>query len=469
MNLQYPVLVMLREHLAGMLLGTIFLFVGLIACCIATVRRHGGSRLLVSFGLFIGLFGLRMLADADSALQLFLKSPWPDRVEIGVDYVLVIPALLFWIELSRGALRRVLWSLTFLAAGIAMLGLGWFIVGGSPYTFLRYNLLLAILMTVVVGVLFVVPGVVKKYLVIQSQPLRIIMPAVAFITLYVNVMWFFGFPPSPFIEPIAFSAWIGAIGYEAARHTFDNERRLLSIESELETARQIQFSILPDRIPDVDGLRIAASYNPMSAVAGDYYQFLQPNDRQVGVLVADVSGHGVPAALIASMIKVAMQSAAAFALNPDGLLRSMNRILTPELRGRLTSAAYLWIDTETSTARYSAAGHPALLHWSAARGELLRIESNGLLFGVASEFEYPVRNVAFCPGDRFLVYTDGLIEPENAHGEPFGDWKLESVLRESRALPGPELSRKLLSALQIWQPASLAQQDDITLVVVDAL
>ncbi len=469
MNLEYPALVLLREHLAGLLLGTIFLFVGLIACCIAAVRRHGGSRLLVSFGLFIGLYGLGKLADADSALQLFLKSPWPDRVEIGVDYVLVIPALLFWIELSRGALRRVLWSLTFLAAGIAALGLGWFIIGGSPYTFLRYNLLLAIVMTVVVGVLFVVPGVVKKYLVIQSYPLRIIMPSVAFITLYVNTMWFFGFPPAPYIEPIAFSAWIGAIGYEAARHTFDNERRLLSIESELETARQIQFSILPDRIPDVEGLRLAASYNPMSAVAGDYYQFLQPNARQVGVLVADVSGHGVPAALIASMIKVAMQSAAAFAPNPDELLHSMNRILTPELRGRLTSAAYLWIDTESRTARYSAAGHPALLHWSAARGELLQIESNGLLFGVASEFEYPVRNVAFSPGDRFLTYTDGLVEPENAQGEPFGDRQLESVLRENCALPAPELSRKLFSALQSWQPASLAQQDDITLVVVDAI
>ena len=109
------------------------------------------------------------------------------------------------------------------------------------------------------------------------------------------------------------------------------------------------------------------------------------------------------------------------------------------------------------------------MHWSAARGELLRIESNGLLFGVESEFEYPARNIAFCPGDRFLVYTDGLVEPENAHGEAFGDRQLEAVLRENRALSASDLSRKLLSALQSWQPASLAQQDDITLVVVDAL
>ncbi|MGB8259418.1 MAG: SpoIIE family protein phosphatase [Terracidiphilus sp.] len=469
MNLPDPALVLLREHLAGMVAGAIILFVGVIACCVAGVRRHGGSRLLVSFGVFIGGYGLRVIAEATSALHLLPNSPWPDRVVIGVDYLLVIPSLFFWIELSRGPLRRVLWLLIVVSAGIAALGLGWYALGGSPYTFLRYATLTAILMVVVLGLLFLFPAVTQKYLLIQSRPLRFVMPALALLILYVNVMWFFGVPPAPIIEPLAFSAWILAIGYEAARHLFNNERRLLSIESELETAREIQSSTLPDCLPRVDGLRIAATYKPMSAVAGDYYQFLQPNEGQLGVLVADVSGHGVPAALIASMIKVAMQSAAACASEPSQLLRSLNRILTPELRGRLTSAAYLWIDTKRRQALYSAAGHPALLHWIAASGELRRIESNGLLFGVMSECGYPSQGVAFSPGDRFLVYTDGLVEPENARGEPFGDRQLETALETNRALPAAEMSQALLSALGSWQPASVPQQDDITLVVVDAL
>ena len=177
----------------------------------------------------------------------------------------------------------------------------------------------------------------------------------------------------------------------------------------------------------------------------------------------------MPAALIASMIKVAMQSVATLAPDPAQVLHNLNQILTPELRGRLTSAAYLWIDTEDRTALNSAAGHPALLQWNAKRGELLRIESNGLLFGVAGECEYPVREVTFCPGDRFLVYTDGLVEPENARGESFGERQLECVLSGNRELGAPELTQRLLSALQVWQPASVAQQDDITLVLVDAL
>jgi serine phosphatase RsbU (regulator of sigma subunit) len=207
----------------------------------------------------------------------------------------------------------------------------------------------------------------------------------------------------------------------------------------------------------------------MSAVAGDYYQFLQVDNNRVGILVADVTGHGVPAALIASMIKVAMQPAAAVASEPGQVMQWLNQILTPELNGRLTSAAYLWIDTERHCARYSAAGHPDLLHWNASRNELLRIENNGLLFGVMADVEYPVQQLTFRCSDRFLLYTDGLVEPENVHGESFGARQLEEVLRRHRLLQAPELSSELLTALRKWQPTAVEQQDDITLIAVDIL
>src|ERR1017187_9264031 len=136
MNPEDPVLVLLREHLADILLGTVFLFVGLVACFIAALRRRNELRLLVWFGLFIGMFGMRMLCSVTSLLQLYPQSAWPGRVVIGVDYLLVIPALFFWTELSIGVLRRVLQFLTVIAMGIATLGLGWFLIGGSPFTFL---------------------------------------------------------------------------------------------------------------------------------------------------------------------------------------------------------------------------------------------------------------------------------------------------------------------------------------------
>lgn len=469
MNAPDPTLLLIREHLADVFLGTVFSFIGLTACMIAAVRRRVASRLLVWFGLFIGLYGVRMLAHWAGVLGLFPGSPWPDRFEIAVNYLLVVPSFLFWAERTRGVVRLAFQALAAIGFGIAIVGLAWFAISGSPYPFMLWSFLLAIGAMLALGPLAVFPRVFKKYFDVQSLVLRVVMPAIAILVLVVDVMLFFGHPPSRYVEPIGFAVWVFAIGYEAAKNTFDNERRLFSLEGELEAARQIQSSLLPDRIPVVAHLRIAATYKPMSAVAGDYYQFLQVDEHHIGILVADVTGHGVPAALIASMIKVAMQSELAHSATPSELLRNLNRILTPELQGKLTSAAYLWIDTEKYCATYSAAGHPPLLRWRAALGKLLPVESNGLLIGVVEDAEYPVRSFSLEPGDRILLYTDGLVEPENSHGESFGDRQVERVLSENRELSGCELSRKLLDALKRWQPASISQQDDITLVAVDVL
>jgi phosphoserine phosphatase RsbU/P len=169
------------------------------------------------------------------------------------------------------------------------------------------------------------------------------------------------------------------------------------------------------------------------------------------------------------MIKVAMQSVAVHADDPAQLLGGLNRILSSEAHGQFASAAYVWIDTENHKALYSAAGHPPLLCWRNTRGEIQRIESNGLLFGVEPGSEYPVCSVPLEPSDRFLLYTDGVTETENAAGEAFGDRQLERVIRNNRLQPASELSRQVLSELQRWRPAAGNQQDDITLIVVDVL
>ena len=243
--------------------------------------------------------------------------------------------------------------------------------------------------------------------------------------------------------------------------------RLLSIESELAIAREIQTSILPRDVPELSHVQISAAYCPMTAVAGDFYWFIAIDPHRAGFFVADVAGHGVPAALIASMIKVAMQAAVTCANDPQSVLRGVERALSGQQRGQFVSAAYLWLDTENRKALYSAAGHPPLLRWS--QGKLESIQSNELLFGVMSGCDYPVCEISIAAGDRFLLYTDGLIEPENVNGESFGERKLEEVVRECQSLPAFEVSDRLLFELRHWQPASAAQQDDITLIVIDVL
>jgi sigma-B regulation protein RsbU (phosphoserine phosphatase) len=171
--------------------------------------------------------------------------------------------------------------------------------------------------------------------------------------------------------------------------------------------------------------------------------------------------------LIAAMIKVAMQSAVSRADDPAEVLRGLNRSLSAQLRGQFVTAAYLWVDTEIHKASYSAAGHPPLLRWR--RGKIEPIESNGLLFGVTPDSDYPVRDLPLDPGDRFLLYTDGVTEAENAAGDFFGDGKLEQIVRDNQARPPSELSDQLLTEIRRWQPTPTTQQDDITLIVIDVV
>jgi sigma-B regulation protein RsbU (phosphoserine phosphatase) len=149
------------------------------------------------------------------------------------------------------------------------------------------------------------------------------------------------------------------------------------------------------------------------------------------------------------------------------VLRGLNHALTGQLCGQFVTAAYLWIDTEIHKALYSAAAHPPLLRWR--DGTLQRIESNGLLFGVAQNPEYPLCEMSLDSGDRFPLYTDGVTDPENARGDAFGDSKLEQVVRNYHSRPPAELSDQLLSEIPRWQPAATTQQDDITLIVVDVI
>ena len=449
------------------MVATVFLFVGVAACALAAIRGRGGVRLLVWQGIFSALYGARILAQSAAAFGLLPRSAWASREDVVaiISYLILVPAVLFWLEMSLGILRRFL-QITLLAALMnAIGGVCLALYSRSPWGFLTYNKVVASCFLLPLAVVNGVPSLARKYMAIQSRILTAGTAVVAVTALYNNLQEFLHLPNYPSVEPITFAVFIFVLGYVAAEKVFADERRLLSIEDELAVAREIQRSILPSSVPEVEDLRIAAAYHPMTAVAGDFYEFIPVDQNRAGFLVADVSGHGVPAALVAAMIKVAMQSVVSRADDPPEVLRGLGRTLTGQLRGQSITAAYLWIDTEGHKALYSAAGHPPLLRWR--DGALERIESNGLLFGVTQDSDYPVRELPLHSGDRFLVYTDGITDPENAAGEPFGDNMLEQVVRENQSRSPSGLRDQLLAEIRRWQPASTTQQDDITLIVVD--
>lgn len=464
-------LVLLREQLAYIILGTVFLFFGLTACAIAAIRQRTGGRVLVWLGIWSGSYGTSLLARMPvviAVLPHILQSGTPFVVN-AIRYLLVVFALLAWSELTLGKMRLFARMMVIPGLAIALGGIGVFFVKGSGDEFLSYNNLFAVFFILVLATVVVVPKLSTKFLIFPNRILAVSTLLFAIDALYRNLAGALLLPPKslPLADELIFASFLFSFAYVAAHKVFANERRLLSIENELEIARQIQSSILPTGTPEIKSLRITASYKPATAVGGDFYEFIQKDEHSVGLLVADVSGHGVPAALIASMIKIAVQSVLPCAQDPGEVLRRLNHILSGQLRGQLVSAGYLWIDTETAEGSYSGAGHPPLLCWR--EGELKRIESNGLLFGVLSDADYPVCPIRLQRGDRFLLYTDGMVEPENAAGESFGESKLERVVLQHQLLSPLEFSRQMLSEIGKWQPAAVDQQDDITLIVVDIL
>src|SRR6516225_9060149 len=154
-------------------------------------------------------------------------------------------------------------------------------------------------------------------------------------------------------------------------------RQLETLSNELELARQVQLSILPREIPDLAGLEIAARYLPMSSVAGDFYDFLVVDDKHVGILIADVSGHGISSALIASVLQSALAWQRPYASDPGHVLSGLNQAINGKFERHFATAAYLFIDLENGTVKYAGAGHPPLLLWQAKVGHATEYVENG--------------------------------------------------------------------------------------------
>jgi serine phosphatase RsbU (regulator of sigma subunit) len=203
----------------------------------------------------------------------------------------------------------------------------------------------------------------------------------------------------------------------------------------------------------------------VASVAGDFYDFLAPEDRRLGILVADVSGHGVPAALIASMVKVAFQAQAPYAADPAQVLAGLNRILCAQLDGQFVTAAYIFLDLDAGAALYSSAGHPPLLLWRPSERRVNESQDGGLLLGFMPRAEYPVVELPLQPGDRLLLYTDGILEASDPAGDFFGRDRLDDFVATHADLAADLFADELLARLDVW--AAHRQEDDLTLVVAD--
>ena len=427
--------------------------VGVIAGALALIRRKHDS-LLIYFCFFAVLYGSRLWVQA-GLLELTLQgSPFYLRLRTAIDYLVIVPAFLFMnaTGLMTGIGR---------VAGYVLVVVGTLLcaatfVFGPVAWFQTVNNVSVILSLLVLAVQFMRrAGADNDFVVIRRGML--IFAVSALVDNVVGIHW-----SSPHIEPYGFVALLAALGYVAARRALQRDEQLGAIQKELEVARRIQFSILPPAFPASANFRVAARYIPMTSVAGDFYDFIVADDKCAGLLIADVSGHGVPAALIASMVKMAATAQKENASDPSGLLSGMNAALCGNTQNQFVTAAYVHLDAASRELRYSAAGHPPMLLLRA--GQVREVVENGLMLAAFDFATYSTSSQQLEPGDRLLLYTDGIVEAASASGEFFGADALTSLLRETAKLVPADAADRIICAVQQW---AVSQDDDLTVLVCD--
>jgi sigma-B regulation protein RsbU (phosphoserine phosphatase) len=270
-------------------------------------------------------------------------------------------------------------------------------------------------------------------------------------------------------EPFGFLFLMACLGYVVSKRVAANEAEWISLTDEMRAARKIQGAILPSSMPTVSPWTVAARYAPMSGVAGDFYGFPRVLPNSLGIIVADVMGHGVAAALIASMVKVAVFNGAERGQSPSKIVQELNCTLCKQAPGQMASAIYIELNQEGTLARYTAAGQPPPLLWRRGEQRLDPLDSAGLLLGVRPEEPYDDNTLHFAKGERLLIYSDGLTEAENGKGESFGDAVLPGFFVRKQNLSAETFAEELLQSVLAWsvEGSRPGQADDITFVVVD--
>lgn len=449
-----------RRDAPYLFLGAAFAAVGMVSAAFTVLRRKR-DWLLIYFALFAALYGLRLwicspllgMAEQDSTFYIRLRD--------AVNYVILIPAFLFFIFLGlRRRLER--------AVAYAMVGLGCMLAMGTVFfgdsgVYQLINSIAVISASSFFLIRFVASSSAKRGGVgtadffILRWGLRIFLASVV----WQNIAGFFS-TSLPLLEPFGFAAFLGTLGYVAARSTLQRDQQLKEIRDELEVAHRIQLSILPGEAPTLENFRLAARYVPMTSVAGDFYDYVLADNQQVGLLIADVSGHGVPAALIASMVKLAAASQKPVAADPAQFLSGMNAALLGNTQNQFVKAAYVHLNSESEELRYSAAGHPPLL--IVRRGHVREIEQNGLMLAAFDFASYSTAVHKLEPGDRIVLYTDGILEAPNAAGDFFANDRLCDLLTQTRGLSPARAADSIISSVRQW---SGKQEDDLTIVVCD--
>ena len=257
-------------------------------------------------------------------------------------------------------------------------------------------------------------------------------------------------------------------------HTYDAMRRQLeanfralrakeALEREVEIAREVQRELLPRSVPHIAGLELAGVCLPAIGVGGDYYDYLPLAEGRVGLVIADVSGKGIPAALLMAGLQASVRSLALPGMPPCDVCRRLNEMLHQSTSAsRYATLFFALYDPQDRSLSYSNAGHFPPIHIG-AHGSA-RLSQGGLPIGLMPGSLYGEGRRELGIGDVLALYTDGVIEQPNAAGDEFGEARLVEILNRERGAPLTDIIAIVVDEIRRWSGGG-TPHDDVTLVL----
>jgi hypothetical protein len=446
--------------------GLFVLFLGLIAILISLFRLKSKDFSLLNFGLLCFIDGIRWLVEIPS-MKTLVGFPFTFPYFHGLlTYALVIPFSAFLVYIfGRGLYDSLLWTfrstIVYAAAAIA-------------YDLITHRFLTDVSiyppLVVVWGIVWIVNILmIRKQHDIELRVLRIaFIITLASVTID-NLISRGAIPWGVSLEHTSFLVLCAGLGFVAVHHFFSNEKKLSAIEQEIEIARQIQQSNLPSTLCPPNGINIASRYVPMTEVAGDFYDYHMNDETSIGIFMADVSGHGVGAALIGSMLKIAFASQSENISDPALVLTEINRILQGKIEGSFVTACSVFIDAVNKKIKFASAGHPQQVLWRGRNNEICRLPIGGTILGPFPDSAYKNAEMNIETGDRLVLFTDGVVEAMNKAGDFFGDERLEEFIKQHSPDSANVIVDQFITHLSKWsgRPGNSSFDDDLTLIIID--
>jgi phosphoserine phosphatase RsbU/P len=459
MHTAADVMAMIRADMIAAVIAVVLCTVGAGMLLLGVLSARNARSSFLYTGLFAIAYGTRLALNTSSFGLLSGQPGWLNYVRSAFEYFVPIPAALLFGAFS-GDRRRTLHNvITAALVACAAVAIPYEVVMHAPYALNRVINTLVLVLVAVLAVDLLAPGT-------EAGNWRLVrIGALVFTAFVVNEHFrFVGDPYGLTREPTGFLFLMLMIIVTTMQQGTRAQQRLVAVDSELATARAIQLAALPRTNPDLPGLEVAAVYMPASDVAGDFYDFLELDNGCLGVFIADVSGHGVPAALVASMLKIALATQSENASSPARILAALNTLFCGRLERQFITAAYVHINPAACTLVAASAGHPPpILRHEASSEELL---AAGVVLGRFRDARYDEITRPFAPGDTLVLYTDGVTEASNAAGEQWGDERLRTTITKRGSSSAGVLSGTIVSDVATWRGVDGPPDDDVTLIVV---